>query len=83
MPEGEFDLPLGESTGAADIFGRTGGVLEAAARTLYEWISNGKLENLDFVPLRGFEEGRTAEIEVEGINLRVAVVHGLGALENY
>ncbi|MGK4199478.1 NADH-dependent [FeFe] hydrogenase, group A6 [Fusobacterium sp. HC1336] len=79
MPDGEFDLPLGESTGAADIFGRTGGVLEAAVRTLYEWISHGKLENLDFVPLRGFEEVRTSEIEVEGVKLRVAVAHGLGA----
>ena len=38
-----------------------------------------KLENLDFVPLRGFEEVRTSEIEVEGIKLRVAVAHGLGA----
>ena len=79
MQEGEFDSPLGESTGAADIFGRTGGVLEAATRTLYEWMSNGKLEDLDFVALRGFQETRVAEIEVEGIKLRVAVVHGLGA----
>lgn len=79
MQDEEFDSPLGESTGAADIFGRTGGVLEAAIRTLYEWLSDGKLEDLDFVNLRGFQEVRVAEIEVTGIKLRVAVVHGLGA----
>lgn len=79
MQDEEFDSPLGESTGAADIFGRTGGVLEAAIRTLYEWLSDGKLEDLDFVNLRGFQEVRVAEIEVTGIKLKVAVVHGLGA----
>ncbi|WP_300342862.1 NADH-dependent [FeFe] hydrogenase, group A6 [Fusobacterium sp.] len=79
MQDEEFDSPLGESTGAADIFGRTGGVLEAAIRTLYEWLSDGKLEDLDYVNLRGFQEVRVAEIEVTGIKLRVAVVHGLGA----
>lgn len=79
LKEEEFDAPLGESTGAADIFGRSGGVLEAAIRTLYEWLSDGKLESLDFITLRGFDEIRIAEIEVANKTLRVAVAHGLGA----
>lgn len=80
LEDSEFDDPMGESTGAADIFGRTGGVLEAATRTLYEIETNGKLENLDFNAMRGFEEVRVANISVDNkINLRLAVVHGLGA----
>lgn len=79
LADSEFDSPMGNSTGAADIFGRTGGVMEAAARTLYEWVSNERLDNLDFIPLRGFEEVRTAEVKIGDKNLRLAVVHGLGA----
>jgi len=80
LPDGEFDDPMGESTGAASIFGRTGGVLEAAARTLYEWVTDGKLENLDFVALRGLEEVRVAEVKInDGLTLRLGVAHGLGA----
>ena len=79
LHEKEFDNPLGSSTGAAEIFGRSGGVMEAATRTLYEWVTNEKLQNLDFIPLRGFEEVRKATINVKGIDLNVAVVHGLGA----
>lgn len=79
LKESDFDNPLGTSTGAADIFGRTGGVLEAAIRTTYEWLSNGKLADLDFVPLRGFQEIRVAEVDIEGTKIRVAVAHGLGA----
>lgn len=80
LEDSDFDSPMGESTGAADIFGRSGGVLEAATRTLYEMETNGKLENLDFNVMRGFEEVRVAEINVENkVNLKLAVVHGLGA----
>lgn len=75
----DFDNPLGASTGAAEIFGRSGGVMEAATRTLYEWVTEEKLTNLDFIPLRGFKEVRTAELNVKGVPLRLAVVHGLGA----
>ncbi|MGF6906169.1 NADH-dependent [FeFe] hydrogenase, group A6 [Fusobacterium sp. PH5-44] len=80
LEDSEFDNPMGESTGAADIFGRTGGVLEAATRTLYEMETNGKLDNLDFNAMRGFEEVRVANVSVDSkVNLRLAVVHGLGA----
>lgn len=79
LQESEFDSPMGKSTGAADIFGRTGGVMEAASRTLYEWATGTKLEDVDFVPMRGFEEVRVAEVKVGNEVLRLAVVHGLGA----
>ena len=53
LEDGTFDNPFGVSSGAADIFGRTGGVIEAAARTAYEWITGNELENVDFKQLRG------------------------------
>ena len=80
LEDSEFDTPMGESTGAAEIFGRSGGVLEASVRTLYELETNGKLENLDFNEMRGFEEVRVVNVNVENkVSLRLAVVHGLGA----
>lgn len=79
LPETEYDDPLGESTGAAIIFGTTGGVIEAAVRTAYELHTGKKLEKVDFESLRGFEAIRIADIEVEeGLTLRIAVAHGLG-----
>lgn len=82
IQEKEFDSPMSFSTGAADIFGRTGGVIEAASRTLYEWITGEELKNLDFIPLRGFEEVRASEVKInEDLTLKLAVVHGLGAAE--
>ncbi len=74
----EFDNPLGASTGAADIFGRTGGVIEAATRTAYEWITGENLEQVDFEALRGFEGFRVANIKVKDLNLRIGIAHGLG-----
>ena len=53
LPESEFDRPLGETTGASVIFGTTGGVIEAAIRTAYEWITGKELENVEFEQLRG------------------------------
>jgi NADH-quinone oxidoreductase subunit G/NADP-reducing hydrogenase subunit HndD len=76
--KGEFDMPLGASTGAADIFGRTGGVIEAATRTAYEWVTGEILENVDFVQLRGFECVRVAEVPVGDLKLRIGIAHGLG-----
>ncbi|WP_319370962.1 NADH-dependent [FeFe] hydrogenase, group A6 [uncultured Ilyobacter sp.] len=79
LEEGEFDNPLGASTGAADIFGRTGGVIEAATRTVYEMVTGETLENVDFEQLRGMEGVRIAEVPVAGVNLRIGITHGLGA----
>ncbi|HPP12817.1 MAG TPA: [Fe-Fe] hydrogenase large subunit C-terminal domain-containing protein, partial [bacterium] len=73
----EFDDPLGESTGAATIFGVTGGVLEAALRTAYEAATGKELERVDFNQVRGFEGIREAEIDLDGTRIKVAVVHGL------
>lgn len=78
LPDSEFDDPLGESTGAAVIFGSTGGVIEAAVRTAYELHTGKPLPKIDFEELRGFEGIRIAEIDVDGVMLKIAVAHGLG-----
>lgn len=78
LPDSEFDSPLGESTGAAVIFGSTGGVIEAAVRTAYELHTGKPLPKIDFEELRGFEGIRIAEINVDGVMLKIAVAHGLG-----
>lgn len=78
LPDSEFDSPLGESTGAAVIFGSTGGGIEAAVRTAYELHTGKPLPKIDFEELRGFEGIRIAEIDVDGVMLKIAVAHGLG-----
>ncbi len=78
LPKGHFHDPLGESTGAAVIFGASGGVMEAAVRTAYEWITKEELKELDFHDLRDNDGVRLAEIDVNGLKLNVAVVFGLG-----
>lgn len=78
LADEDFDRPLGESTGAAVIFGTTGGVIEAAVRTAYE-IQTGKvLEKVDFQQLRGLENVRQATIDVDGFDLKIGIAHGLG-----
>lgn len=74
-----FDNPMGFSTGAADIFGRTGGVIEAATRTAYEWVTGQKLGKVEFSALRGMESCRIAEVPVGDLTLRIGIAHGLGA----
>lgn len=78
LPEDKFDDPLGISTGAAVIFGATGGVMEAALRTAYEIITGSTLTNLDFVEVRGLEGVKEASVDVGGLEVKVAVSHGLG-----
>ena len=73
-----FDAPLGESTGAAVIFGATGGVMEAALRTAYEIHTGKTLDNVNFEGVRGIENLKEATIDVDGFELKVAVAHGLG-----
>jgi len=73
-----FDDPLGESTGAAVIFGATGGVMEAALRTAYEWVTKKELKDVNLTAVRGMEGVRDAEIDLDGLKLRVAVASGLG-----
>jgi NADP-reducing hydrogenase subunit HndD len=73
----DFDEPLGESTGAAPIFGVTGGVMEAALRTAYEVITKKTLPDLDFKSVRGFEGIKEASVDIDGTNVKVAIVYGL------
>ncbi|MBN4051061.1 MAG: NADH:ubiquinone oxidoreductase [Alkaliphilus sp.] len=78
LKDGEFDNPLGESTGAGTIFGATGGVIEAALRTAYEWLTNKTLENVEFTALRGMSGIKEATIPINGMDFKVGVAHGLG-----
>ena len=78
LQESEFDSPMGESTGAAVIFGASGGVLEAALRTAYEWITGGTLKKVDFEALRGLKGIKEATVKVGDMDVKVAVASGLG-----
>ncbi len=77
LPDGEFDDPLGESTGAAVIFGVTGGVMEAALRTAVEKISGTELKTLEFNDVRGFEGIKEASYKVGDLEVKVAVASSL------
>jgi NADH-quinone oxidoreductase subunit G/NADP-reducing hydrogenase subunit HndD len=77
LADEEYDSPLGESSGAAVIFGATGGVMEAALRTAYEVLTKTTLEKLDFQSVRGLENIKTAEVDIAGLKVKVAVAHGL------
>lgn len=72
-----FDDPLGESTGAATIFGATGGVMEAALRTAYELATGKPLPTLELSAVRGFDGIKEATIDVNGKPVTVAVAHTL------
>jgi NADP-reducing hydrogenase subunit HndD len=78
MDETEFDAPLGESSGAAVIFGATGGVIEAATRTAYELHTGKTLDKVDFKQLRGMEGIRSATVNFEALDIKIGIAHGLG-----
>jgi NADH-quinone oxidoreductase subunit G len=78
LPNGNYDDPLGESTGAATIFGATGGVIEAALRTAYEWLTKKELSSLDFHGVRGLEGVKETTVDIDGLKLNIAVTNGLG-----
>ena len=77
VEEMEFDNPLGEYSGAGIIFGRTGGVIEAATRSTVEMITGTHLEEIEFKELRGWEGFRAAELTIGHIELRIGIAHGL------
>lgn len=77
LPEDTFDSPLGASTGAAVIFGASGGVMEAALRTVYEVVTGETLKKLEFEDLRGMEGVKTSSVNLAGNIVKVAVAHGL------
>jgi NADH-quinone oxidoreductase subunit G len=78
LEDGDFDNPLGESTGASVIFGTTGGVLEAALRTAYEWLTDEELKDVEFHNLRGMDGVKEATVKINDMDVNVAVAHGLG-----
>ena len=77
LPEEDFDSPLGESTGAAVIFGATGGVMEAALRTAYEVHTKKTLPRIDFEEVRGLDGVKTATVDFDGLPVKVAICHTL------
>ena len=77
LPGEESDHPLGNSTGAAVIFGATGGVMEAALRTAVEKLSGEELKSLDFTEVRGTDGIKEASYTVNGMEIKVCVVSGL------
>lgn len=77
-----FDEPFGLGSGAGAIFGNTGGVMEAALRTIYELVTGKALEDITFHQVRGLEGVKEAQIMLEDMELRVAVVHGLGNVKD-
>ena len=90
LPDGKMDSILGASSGAADIFANTGGVMEAALRTVYEIVTGRQLpfENLHVTPVMGLAGVKEAAVKIEGtvpdwsflegVTVKVAVAHGLG-----
>lgn len=78
LEDSDFDMPLGASTGAAVIFGATGGVMEAALRTAYELHTGKTLGKVEFTQVRGLEGMRKASVNMDGFELKVGIAHGLG-----
>lgn len=82
LPDEEFDAPLGEDTGAAVIFGATGGVMEAALRTANDWLTGQDNEAVEFHEVRGTAGLKEATYNIAGIEVKVAVASGI-ASANY
>ena len=78
LPDTEFDAPMGEATGAAAIFGTTGGVMEAALRTAQDLLTGKDLEEIKFEEVRGEKGIKRATVNVDGKDVRVLVSSGLG-----
>jgi iron-only hydrogenase group A len=74
----DYDPIMGEGTGAATIFGVTGGVMEAALRFAYEAVTGETLNQLEFAAVRGLTGIKEAEVDLKGTKVKVAVGHGMG-----
>ena len=79
LPDEEFDSPLGEDTGAAVIFGATGGVMEAALRTANDWLTGKDNTEIDFEACRGTQGLKEATVNINGNDIKVAVASGAAA----
>ena len=73
----DFDSPLGIGSGAGAIFGASGGVMEAALRTVYETVTKKELDKLEFEDVRGFRGIKEATVDLDGLEVKVAIAHGL------
>lgn len=78
ISEEPFDSFMGEGTGAARIFGTTGGVMEAAIRTVAWKLTEGKLDQIDYYAARGYRGVKEATLNIDGLEVRVAIVNGIG-----
>lgn len=78
LPDDSFDAMLGESTGAADIFGATGGVMEAALRTVADILEGKDLDNIEYTAVRGIEGVKEASVTIAGKEIKLAVANGTG-----
>ncbi len=76
LPDEQFDDILGDSTGAATIFGVTGGVMEAALRTVADILANQDLQKIEYNDVRGLEGIKEATVSVGGLDIKIAVAHG-------
>lgn len=76
LPDEDFDPVFGDSTGAGALFGTTGGVMEAALRTVYELATKKPLAKIDFNEVRGMAGIRDAVIDLDGLEVKVAIAHG-------
>lgn len=76
LKDSKFDNPLGVSTGAGTIFGATGGVMEAALRTAYEFGTNEKLKDPNFKVIRGMKGIKTGSVMINDIEIKFAAAHG-------
>lgn len=77
LPPSDFDSWMGQYTGAAVIFGASGGVMEAALRTVYEVVTGATLQDVNFTAVRGFEGIKEASVDLSGTEVKVAVAHSL------
>ncbi len=77
LEDSEFDAPMGEATGAAAIFGTTGGVMEAALRTVHEKVTGNPFEKLEYEAVRGEQGIKRAEVDMNGKKVKVVVASGL------
>lgn len=81
LADEEADSILGEYSGAGTIFGVTGGVMEAALRTAYFFVTGKNFEKIEFESVRGLKGVKEAEIDIDGVKVRIAVAHGLSNVQ--
>ena len=80
LEESEADNPLGSYSGAGTIFGATGGVMEAAVRTAYKLVVGKELGNLDYTPVRGLDNVKVSEVDLNGTKIKLCVIHQLASV---